>query len=124
MKENTRYKESMIYRVLAEVQEQGVSHDPEIKKRTLLSKGELANLCMFSQSYFQPGQHCPAHRHESMAEVFFVESGSGTIWVEQQAIKLSAGVCVVVEPGELHELKNDGEETLILTYFGLECSTV
>lgn len=110
----------MIHRTLSDLPDEGVSHDPAIRKRTLLRKGELGPLCMFAQSRFEPGQCCAEHAHESMDEVFFVENGRGLIVVDGREVALIPGVCVVVEAGERHALRNDGEETLVLTYFGLQ----
>jgi quercetin dioxygenase-like cupin family protein len=73
----------------------------------------------FAQARFAPGQIAPGHVHPDMAEVFFVESGQGTITVDGTPYRLSPGTCIVIEPGEHHEVSNTGPETPILTYFGL-----
>jgi quercetin dioxygenase-like cupin family protein len=96
-----------------------VSHNPAISKRVLLRDGDLPHLTNFSQAEFLPGQVAAAHAHPDMAEVFFVESGTGAIAINDQVYPLEAGVCVAVEPGEIHEVKNTGETPLLLTYFGL-----
>lgn len=99
--------------------EETVSHNPAIKKKVMLRLGDLPHLTNFSQAWFAPGQMAAAHAHADMCEVFFVESGSGAIRIDGQEYSLSAGVCVAVEPGEVHEVCNTGTEALILTYFGL-----
>lgn len=96
-----------------------VSHNPAIQKQVMLRLGDLPHLTNFSQARFASGQIAPAHAHTDMCEVFFVESGSGEIEVNQQVYPLSAGTCIAVERGEVHEVRNTGREELVLTYFGL-----
>jgi len=60
------------------------------------------------------------HAHTDMCEVFFVESGEGTIRIDANVFPLQAGTCIAVEPGEVHEIVNSGDRELVLTYFGIE----
>jgi len=105
---------------LGGVGEEGVSHDPAIKKRVMLRDGQVPGLAMFSQARFGPGQVAAAHRHAGMHEVFFVESGQGVIRIDGKSHRLETGVCVVAEQGESHEIENTGLSNLILTYFGIK----
>ena len=105
---------------LADVPEEGVSHDPRIKKRVLLRKGDVPHLTNFSRARLLPGQSARAHRHTDMWEVFFVERGVGVLRVEGAGQTLAPGVCVAVEPGEEHEIVNTGSDELVLSYFGVE----
>lgn len=97
-----------------------VSHNPEIRKKTMLRLGDLPHLTNFSQAYFAPGQVAAAHAHADMCEVFFVESGEGVIHINQAEYALKPGTCIAVEPGETHEIRNSGTVELVLTYFGLQ----
>lgn len=104
---------------LTELETESVSHNPAIQKKVMLRSGDLPHLTNFSQARFAPGQLSPAHEHTDMAEVFFVQSGQGTITIDGLCYALTPGVCIVVERGEIHEICNDGTEDLVLTYFGL-----
>ncbi len=104
---------------LNDLPEESVSHNREIKKKVMLRFGDLPHLTNFSQSRFAPGHTAPAHAHQDMCEVFFVESGSGVIHVDGKEYPLIPGSCVAVEPGEVHEVVNNGATELVLTYFGL-----
>ena len=73
----------------------------------------------FSQACFAPGQVAGGHSHADMSEVFFVESGLGNIRINGIDYQLKPGVCIAVEPGEVHEVSNTGNTDLIITYFGL-----
>src|SRR5688572_19472951 len=106
--------------LLRAVADEGVSHNPEIKKQVLLRKGDLPHLTNFSRSRLLPGQISRAHQHADMYEVFFVESGSGTMRVGATSEKLERGLCIAVEPGEEHEITNTGNTELVLLYFGIE----
>jgi mannose-6-phosphate isomerase-like protein (cupin superfamily) len=105
---------------LSAVPEDSVSHNPAIKKRVMLRQGDIPPLTNFSQARFAPGQVADGHCHRDMAEVFFVESGQGTITIDGRPQPLTSGVCVLVEPGEHHEVTNTGTDELILTYFGIK----
>lgn len=104
---------------LHQLAEEAVSHNPAIRKKVMLRFGDLPHLTNFSQARFAPGQVAAAHAHADMCEVFFVEAGIGVIRVNQQDYSLEAGVCIAVEPGEVHEVSNTGDQELVLTYFGL-----
>ena len=86
----------------------------------MLRDGEIPNLTSFSQARFKPGQIAGAHAHENMYEIFLVEEGEGIIRVEDKEYPIKKDVCVVVEPGEVHDIINTVSEELVLTYFGLK----
>jgi mannose-6-phosphate isomerase-like protein (cupin superfamily) len=105
---------------LSQLPEQTVSHNRAIKKKVMLNTGDLPHLTNFSQATFAPGQIASGHFHQDMCEVFFVESGEGIIKIDGKTYPLEKGSCVAVEPGEVHEIVNNGSTDLILTYFGLK----
>jgi mannose-6-phosphate isomerase-like protein (cupin superfamily) len=102
------------------IAEEGVSHNPEIRKRVMLRRGEVAHLTSFAESRLAPGQVTRAHVHADMFEVFFVVSGAGRIRSGDAEHALQAGTCIAVEPNESHEIANDGAGELVLIYFGIE----
>ncbi|TAF06258.1 MAG: cupin domain-containing protein [Nostocales cyanobacterium] len=109
----------MINTSLQDLPAASVSHNPEIQKKVMLRFGDLPHLTNFSQAYFAPRQISPAHSHQDMCEVFFVESGTGVICIDGQEHPLLPGSCYAVEVGEVHEIVNTGADVLIITYFGL-----
>ncbi len=104
---------------LHDLSDQGVSHNTAIRKKVMLQPGDIPHLTNFSQATFAPGQVASAHDHSDMYEVFFVSAGTGTMVVNGTDQALVPGVCILVEPGDLHEVTNTGDEPLILTYFGI-----
>lgn len=104
---------------LSELKDQGVSHNAAIRKKVMVQPGDIPHLTNFSQATFAPGQVAPAHAHSDMHEVFFVLAGTGLMTVNGTDQSLSPGVCILVEPSDVHEVKNIGEELLVLIYFGI-----
>jgi quercetin dioxygenase-like cupin family protein len=104
---------------LRELAELPVSHDPQLKKRVLISNGVIPHLTGFSQVKIPPNGAVTSHRHADMTEVFFVNGGEGIITINAVQYPLTEGTCIVVEPTEEHSLKNTGSSDLVLTYFGL-----
>lgn len=102
-----------------EVPERGVSHNARIRKREILTDGEVGPITMYSRAVFPPGEKAAAHSHADMAEIFTVESGCGEIRVDDVSYVFSTGVTVVVEPGEVHEIINTGSSALVVVYFGV-----
>ena len=109
----------MKFTSLNDLPQEAVSHNPEIKKKVMLRFGDLPHLTNFSQARFAPGQVAAAHAHQDMCEVFFVESGSGFIRIDNLEYPLLPGSCVAVEVGEVHEVVNNSTDELVLTYFVL-----
>ena len=103
-----------------DIPEEGVSHDPQLRKKVIIRDGELPHLNKFAQARFAPGQVAHAHSHEDFYEIFLIESGEGIIKVNGSAHPISEGMCVIFEPEEVHEVINTGSSELVITYFGLK----
>ena len=79
----------------------------------------FAPLTNFSQACFPPGTTAPVHRHADMVEIFLVQSGTACMTVEGIEHTLTAGSCIVIEPGEDHELSNASTtEAMVVIYCG------
>lgn len=100
--------------------QQTVSHNAAIPKYVFIEKNCVPNVIYFSQAEFPPGEIAGAHRHIDMTELFYVVSGDGEIEVDGKVQPLGVGNCVVVDPGELHEVRNTGSQMLILLCQGLK----
>jgi len=112
----------MKIRNLNQMAQADVSHNSDINKRVMIKNGELGCITQFAQSIFPAGAVAEEHVHCDMGEVFLIESGGGEIVVNDRAYPLGPGTCVVVEPGDRHELKNTGATDLVVTYFGVRLS--
>lgn len=80
--------------------------------RALLSL-EAGSMARFE---LDPGQVSRAVRHRSVAEIWFVLSGRGLIWRQQDErrsiVQLEAGICVSVPLGTAFQFRCEGNEPL------------
>ena len=109
----------MIISKLTELPTGKVSHNEKISKKQILDNSTHSALTQFAQATFPPGEIAGGHSHSDMTEVFFIQSGSGTIVIDQQSFAIDAGTTITVQPGEEHQLENTGDEDLVVLYFGL-----
>jgi mannose-6-phosphate isomerase-like protein (cupin superfamily) len=71
------------------------------------------------QLIIQPGWQCSLHRHLKKDETFYVEMGSGWIFLAGRPHQLVPGALVPIPRWEWHSVWNDGPGPLVL----LEIST-
>lgn len=64
-----------------------------------------------------PGSHVPAHHHQTSVEVYAVRRGACDIEVNGERYTLRPGDIMLVEPGDVHALTNNGDETFELLVF-------
>ncbi|GGG39450.1 hypothetical protein GCM10011414_06020 [Croceivirga lutea] len=102
-----------------ELPELGVSHNPEIKKKTMISSGEIPQLMMFGSAVFKPGEEVNLHKHDTMVEVFYIQKGKAEFTVENEVLLLEPGHCITIEAGELHKQSNPFKENVEWLYFGI-----
>ncbi|TLD43126.1 MAG: protein of unknown function DUF1232 [Candidatus Jettenia ecosi] len=105
---------------LSDLPEEGVSHNPEIKKKVLLKKDEIPNVTGFSQARITPGQIADPHAHDDRYEIFFFEEGKGIVRIDDKEYPVEKGICITIEPGEVHTIINTASSDLVLTYFGVK----
>lgn len=113
-------KVAMKIKSLDEIEEESSSHNKEIRKKVLVRNGEIPGVTQVARVVLKTGQVAPSHTHSDMYEVFFGISGSGLMIVDNKEYKLESGVCITIEAGELHEVRNNGEENLVINIFGVE----
>ncbi|TVZ16247.1 cupin domain-containing protein [Maribacter sp. MAR_2009_72] len=97
----------------------GVSHNPDIKKRTLIGKDEIPRLMMYGTATFKSGQRVELHKHDTMYEVFHIQSGKAIFTVSGKEYELGPGMCITIEPGEMHGQNNPFNEDVSWVYFGI-----
>ena len=102
-----------------ELPEVGVSHNPDIKKKVFIGKGEIPNLMMFGEATFKPGQSVDTHSHDTMYEVFHIQSGTAVFVVNDNRMEVIAGDCITIEPGEKHRQMNESDQDVTWLYFGI-----
>ena len=55
-----------------------------------------------------------AHYHRTTEELYFFTAGSGRMTLGDDEREVAAGDCVVIPPGQVHQLVNAGDEPLVL----------
>ena len=102
-----------------DLKEVGVSHNEDIKKKVILERGYIPQLMTFGQATFKPGQAVETHKHDTMFEVFFIQSGKAAFTINGNRIELKEADVVSIEPGELHSQENPYDEPVTWLYFGI-----
>lgn len=96
-----------------------VSHNAEIKKRTLINRGEIPKLMMYGTALFKPGQQVELHKHDTMFEVFHIQTGKAIFTISGKQYEVCSGNCITIEPGEIHGQHNPFDTDVTWIYFGI-----
>jgi len=88
------------------------------RKRRLLSAEELRQPgALLQVVVVPPGSHIPPHRHATSVEVYVVTRGVCELIVNGARHELRPGDVLLMEPGDVHELTNHGEEAFEVLVF-------
>ena len=101
------------------IEPEPVPHEPSIFKQVLLGYGDAPGLAQFQHTVLRPGQTVNPHAHLDKTEIFFGLSGAGEVVVGGTPIPFRRGLCVRVDPGEIHALCNPGPALLEFLVLGL-----
>lgn len=101
------------------IKEIKANHQGNILKKILIEKGEIPHIMMFSSATFKPQQKVETHKHDSMFEVFYIQSGKAEFIINDTKHIVESGNCITIEPGELHSQSNPFNEDVTWVYFGI-----
>ena len=59
-----------------------------------------------------PGKSSAPHFHKESEETYYVLSGEGWMQISEEEFSLTPGQACLIEPGEIHQIKNLGEKDL------------
>jgi quercetin dioxygenase-like cupin family protein len=79
--------------------------------RWLLHEPDGAPNFYLRMFHLDPGGCTPRHEHDWEHEIYVLE-GSGEILSPEGPKEFSAGTCVLVKPGEVHQISNTGSGAL------------
>ena len=102
------------------IEEVGVTHNSDIKKRIMITAGEFGNIMSFGRAVFVPSQSTSAHVHPDMTEVFFILSGRGVFHTKTENIEVEKDDYISIPAGQIHWQSNPFEQPLELLYFGVK----
>lgn len=109
----------------AEVPQVPASHEdvnnPGVWKKVLLTKTDLqwGQIQMLNWATIPGGSSFQWHYHEDMQEVFLLLRGSVQMTVAGQELDMQDGDCVVVQPGEVHQMTNLSSQDAEYIVFGI-----
>lgn len=109
----------MKYITTAEIPFEKVSHQEEIFKQVFLRNQELPHITNFAQTTLKKNQRIEEHVHSDMFEVFYIVDGEGKAVVNSEVFDLKPGVCLTIEPNEIHSFACTSENGLKMFYFAV-----
>ncbi len=95
--------------------------NPGVWKKVLFRRDDLqpGRIQMVNWARLPPGRTFAAHYHEDMQEIFIVLSGATRIRAGDQDAVLKMGDAVLIEPREVHQMWNDGDEDVDYLAIGI-----
>ena len=100
---------------LKDLPEIQVSHAPDIKKHVYAH--DISCIRKISHAVFQPGDTARPHAHEEGWEIYYCAGGEAVFGVNGGDVLLESGDCLIVEPGDLHEIKEVRTRTELFYLF-------
>lgn len=114
MRENRSYKKT---NWLAAPREEIVAHGGAgtVGFVRLLTDSAFTAGCNFvDYAVVHPGSSVGRHQHAATEEIYFILSGSGTMWIDGALLPVKTGDMVLTSIGGTHELHNDSNFDLTM----------
>lgn len=95
--------------------------NPGVLKRVIATAADLqaGQVQMINWAELPAGHSFQKHYHEDMQEVFMLLSGSVTMTVGEESVKMTAGDTVIVDVKERHQMENTGDTKAQYIVFGV-----
>lgn len=101
-----------------ELDETGWVNGRGYRKQVVADTAVLASPGAFVQVVeMAPGETIPDHSHQTSREFYVVLNGRCRLIVNGQSYRLEAGDMLLLEPGDVHRLQNNGDEPFRLLVF-------
>ena len=97
------------------------AQNPGVLKRVLATKKDLLSgqVQMVNWSRLPVNSGFQAHYHEDMQETFILLNGQVAMTVDGQTHVLNEGDAILIQPREVHEMKNLSDEDVQYIVFGI-----
>ena len=94
---------------------------PGVLKKVLATKHQLqdGHVQMINWSLLPVGSSFRPHYHEDMQEVFIMVSGDAEMTVAEEVVPLQTGDMMIVEPREVHTMRNTGSTDVVYIVLGI-----
>ncbi len=95
--------------------------DPGVLKKVLLSHldGIGGNIQMINWATLLPLKSFEKHAHVDMREIFILTEGNATATVNQEQIPMQKGDMLIVDPTEMHSMKNETGTPVLFLAIGI-----
>ncbi len=91
---------------------------PGYSKKILLTPELLGKPGLLVQSLrIKPNEVCAPHLHKKQTEIFYFLNTNGEFSINGKKVDLSAGDAFVVEPNDVHTVRNDSDEDFLYVAF-------
>lgn len=99
--------------------------DPGCLKKVLATKLDLmqGRVQMVNWSKLPLDKSFQSHYHEDMQEIFVVFCGEVAMNVSGNRYELGAGDAILIDPKEVHDMTNIGNEDVLYLVFGISAET-
>jgi mannose-6-phosphate isomerase-like protein (cupin superfamily) len=65
-----------------------------------------------AEARLAPGASTAPHYHRVTEEIYYITHGSGEMRIAEETRPVQPGDAIAIPPGEIHTIRNTGEETL------------
>jgi mannose-6-phosphate isomerase-like protein (cupin superfamily) len=98
---------------------------PGVLKKVLLNKADLqpGRVQMVNWASLGVGKRFSQHYHEDMQEIFILVQGEAKITVGTETAILRRGDAVVIDPQEVHQMRNSAAEVVEYLAIGISSET-
>ena len=95
--------------------------NPGVLKRVIATKDDFqaGHVQMLNWSRLPVGSSFQLHYHEDMQEVFVLLTGCVTMKCGEQTVTMRVGDTVIIQPGEIHQMRNQGDVVAEYIVFGI-----
>lgn len=94
---------------------------PGVLKRVIATAAEFPSgqTMMLNHARLPAASAFRSHYHEDMQETFVILSGSVVMTVDNSEVPLRAGDAIIIDPREVHTMRNTGDDTAEYIVFGI-----
>ena len=95
--------------------------NPGVLKRVIATQKDfhVGQVQMLNWAQLPIGSSFQPHYHEDMQEVFVLLTGCVTMKCGEQAVTMKVGDTVIIQPGEIHQMRNQGDVVAEYIVFGI-----
>ncbi len=82
-------------------------------REVLAHRNSVIRQQSLAEARVAPGQTTTAHYHPQSEEIYYLLAGQGQMRLGNELRHVAVGDAIAIPPGEVHQIRNTGEETLI-----------